>query len=90
MTDPVFAESATVRVGDLKVGDFLETVPTQEGVRGTRFNSAVREIQDDSSFWRSGYSAVRSKSFYVLAQRTDNIRYVYPDHFVCTARVRSN
>jgi len=41
----------TVTVSDLKPGDFVITIPTQNGVRGIRVNSGIRTVSDDWDTW---------------------------------------
>lgn len=47
----VFGDSETITVADLQVGDFIEVIPTQGGVRGSKVESGVASL-DIGSGWR--------------------------------------
>lgn len=53
----LFADDAeTMTVADLNDGDFLVTVPTQNGLRGCRVESGVTALDEDHTWGvRSGY-----------------------------------
>ena len=44
---PDYADPAEMAVSELRIGDYVTTIPAQSGFRATRVNSAVRAIRDD-------------------------------------------
>lgn len=48
-----FGPSETITIADLRVGDFIETIPTQSGVRGTRLGSGVASLETGYRWSRS-------------------------------------
>jgi hypothetical protein len=59
---PVFGDEETITISELRVGDFVTVVPTQSGIRGVRFNSAVKEADIVYGRWTksNGYRQRRT------------------------------
>ena len=53
-----YGPEETIRVGDLVDGDWVEVIPTQEGVRGVKIGSGVQEIGEGHG-WTTGRGRTR-------------------------------
>ena len=85
-----FGPAETITVGELRRGDFIVVMPTQRGVRGYRWNSAVAEITDPAfGRWRTGppgkrKTPLKSRKFRLMS--VDGIWDVPVDHTVTVRR----
>jgi hypothetical protein len=71
----------TIRVADLRPGDWLVSVPTQERIRGLVANTTVAAVEHDISTWRVGRMPVSSRRITVGAVVVN-----YPETFRCVVR----
>lgn len=93
-----FGDTETLTIADLRVGDFVETIPTQNGVRGMRVDSGIEAIDEMSgdawadgerSAWRikGSRAGERVDARGLRFMRTSG-RFQIPTTFTVTARRR--
>lgn len=83
MSEFNFGPEELTTIGELRVGDFIVVVPTQERVRGIKFDSGVKSIEPYSG--QAARYKVKHPSMVVVTHRTAQ-GYIFPNHF--TVRVR--
>jgi hypothetical protein len=86
----VFGDVEQITIGQLRVGDFLCTVPTQGQLRGVRFDSTVTDLQADITWFeqwrrRGPKMPIEARSLRTRAMGATG-RYSYPSRFTCTVR----
>jgi hypothetical protein len=59
MTDVTFGPAETVKVADLRVGDFAVSVPAQHNYRETRIDSGLATVTDEYDRWTERYGRRR-------------------------------
>lgn len=90
--DYTFADPAETTIAELAEGDFIVSVPTQDGLRGYTLNSAVRDISEDrwdlyeQRIGRRGRMSVAAREF--TTQYHKGVRIAYPSSFKVIARKR--
>jgi hypothetical protein len=95
MTRTPFGETQTLTIADLRVGDFLEVVPTQSGVRGLRVDSGILAVQDLDSdalaYERSPWRQIGSRRGQRVDARSIRVMrsdcsFSFPASFTCSVR----
>jgi hypothetical protein len=83
-----FGDPIQATIGDLAVGDFLVTVPTQGQVRGCRVNSGIKALTEDYTTWyrKAGRGRIPMNAHVVEFLGSDLPALIIPDHFTCTVR----
>ena len=82
-----FGPSETIAIADLRVGDFIEKVPTQSGVRGTRLNSGVASLGTGFRWQRSnGRGRSRSEVDSIVIETLRGHRIDVPATFSVVVR----
>lgn len=80
----------TTTVGDLQVGDYLVVVPTQQGVRGVRFDTTVLAVTTDWETWtmRTGPGRRGNPGWPVEARKVKahDSTWCWPADFTCTVQ----
>lgn len=80
-----FEDATTTTIGELRVGDFIVVVPTQERMRGVKFDSGVKKVEP-TSFKRGRGAAAEIVPGSILTTHRTPQRYNFPNHFTCTVR----
>ena len=89
---PVFGDPETVTVEQLKPGDFVIEIPTQENVRGVKANSGVKDLMRPVQWtWYSSRGRGRGSRMYIpsrivvfVDQKLGKVNV--PAHFSVTVR----
>jgi hypothetical protein len=83
-TIPDFGPEETIKVADLKIGDFVSRVPTQANIRGLRVDSCVRTIEDRHGWYikTGGHSKGMPVPGKLISFQTKRDRsFSWPDSF---------
>lgn len=85
-----FGPTERIKVGDLRVGDFLDLVPNQQGVRGVRVESGVAAVEERIGTWGVGRPRHRTPAESRLLRFLDArlVPLDLPSEFVVHARRR--
>lgn len=84
-----FGPSETIAIADLLVGDFIEKVPTQSGVRGIRLDSGVASLEPGFRWARSnGRGRARSEVDSIQIETLRGQRVDVPATFSVVVRRR--
>jgi hypothetical protein len=75
-------EETTTTIGELKVGDFIVVVPTQERMQGVKFDSGIKSISPQ--LMKRGRKEIVPGSK-IMVHRTP-VPFAFPNHF--TVKVR--
>lgn len=90
MSEITFSEPHEVRIRDLRPGDFVVEVPTQEGIRGYKISSAVKAISlSTGGEYRqsNGYRRRRTPvETWQVSFVSHKVTILYPARFTCIAR----
>ena len=90
---PTFGPAQVILVRDIRVGDWLELVPNQGGVRGARVEATVTQLDRSWDSWRErgygrrGYPVPSVQlQFGVHRSSVWSAGLDVPDSFQCTVR----
>lgn len=75
----------TTTIGELRPGDFIVVVPTQERIRGVQFDSGVKELTPRTMARGRGHSKEIVPASAVRTLRS-NTGYIFPNHFTVQVR----
>lgn len=82
-----FGPTVEITAGDLASGDWIDTIPTQHGVRGMRVQGIADQVVTDGFGWKQGNGrGRRSTPVASVTITTRHGRFSIPKEFTVTAR----
>jgi hypothetical protein len=82
-----FGPTVEITAGDLASGDWIDTIPTQRGVRGIRIQGIADQVVTDGFGWKQGNGrGRRSTPVSSVTISTRLGRFSIPEAFTLTVR----